>query len=78
MVSTVGRLTAIKQHALFLETAQRIGRRDAGALFLIAGDGELRGALEATARTLGIEPQTRFLGWRRDLPIIYAPATCSC
>ena len=72
VVSTVGRLTAIKQHALFLETAQRIGRSDADALFLIAGDGELRGTLEATARTLGIEPQTRFLGWRRDLPTIYA------
>jgi len=72
VVSTVGRLTAIKQHALFLETAQRIAQRDADALFLIAGDGELRGSLEATARALGIEPQTRFLGWRRDLPTIYA------
>src|SRR3954470_22440793 len=72
VVTTVGRLTAIKQHSLFLETAQRIGRRDAAAVFLIAGDGELRGTLEAAARTLGIEPQTRFLGWRRDLPTIYA------
>jgi glycosyltransferase involved in cell wall biosynthesis len=72
VVATVGRLTAIKQTRLFLETAQRIGRDDAGALFVIAGDGELRGELEAAARTLGIEQRTRFLGWRRDLPTIYA------
>jgi glycosyltransferase involved in cell wall biosynthesis len=72
VVSTVGRLTAIKQHRLFLETAQRIGQRDASALFIIAGDGELRQQLEASARTLGLEQRTRFLGWRRDLPTIYA------
>jgi glycosyltransferase involved in cell wall biosynthesis len=72
VVSTVGRLTPIKQTRLFLETAQRISRRDAGALFVIAGDGELRGELEAAARALGIEQRTRFVGWRRDLPTIYA------
>jgi glycosyltransferase involved in cell wall biosynthesis len=72
VVSTVGRLTAIKQTRLFLETAQRISRDDPGALFVIAGDGELRGELESAARTLGIEPRTRFLGWRSDLPTIYA------
>ncbi len=74
VVSTVGRLTAIKQHGLFLEAAAA-GRtaRDpsAAALFLIVGDGELRAALEAHARTLGIEARVRFLGWRRDLATVY-------
>ena len=71
VVSTVGRLTAIKQHHLFLEAARIIASHEPAALFLIAGDGELRPALEQTARDLGIADRVRFLGWRRDLPVIY-------
>jgi glycosyltransferase involved in cell wall biosynthesis len=72
VVSTVGRLTAIKQHTLFLETAALIAERDRAAVFLIAGDGELRHELEEKSRTLGIGERVRFLGWRRDLATIYA------
>ena len=71
VVSTVGRLTAIKQHHLFLETARLVANQDPEALFLIAGDGELRAALEQTARDFGLADRVRFLGWRRDLPVIY-------
>ena len=71
VVSTVGRLTAIKQHRLFLETAQAIARDDPSALFLVAGDGELRAELEASAAELGVRERTHFLGWRRDLPTVY-------
>ncbi len=71
VVTTVGRLTAIKQHRLFLEAAQRIAAEDNSALFLVVGDGELRGELEGRANELGIRDRTRFLGWRRDLLTIY-------
>lgn len=71
VVSTVGRLTAIKQHHLFLEAARSIANGDPAAMFLIAGDGELRAALEATARDFGLADRVRFLGWRRDLTTIY-------
>jgi glycosyltransferase involved in cell wall biosynthesis len=71
VVTTVGRLTAIKEHRLFLEAAAAIAARDRDALFLIAGDGELRSALEQLARALGIGDRVRFLGWRRDLATIY-------
>ena len=71
VVSTVGRLTAIKQHHLFLETARLVARADASTVFLIAGDGELRPALEETARDFGIADRVRFLGWQRDLAAIY-------
>ena len=71
VVTTVGRLTAIKQHALFLEVAALVAAGDAQAVFVIVGDGELRGALEAQARARGIEARVRFLGWRRDLATIY-------
>jgi len=71
VVSTVGRLTAIKQHDLFLEVARLIANGDPSAIFLIAGDGKLRAALEATARDFGLADRVRFLGWRRDLTTIY-------
>jgi glycosyltransferase involved in cell wall biosynthesis len=72
VVSTVGRLTAIKQHHLFLETARLVAQSDSSAVFLIAGDGELRAALEETARDFGLAGRVRFLGWQRDLAAIYA------
>jgi glycosyltransferase involved in cell wall biosynthesis len=71
VVSTVGRLTAIKQHHLFLETARLVANQGPAALFLIVGDGELRAALEQTARDFGLADRVRFLGWRRDLATIY-------
>jgi glycosyltransferase involved in cell wall biosynthesis len=71
VVSTVGRLTAIKDHRLFLETARLIAAGDPAALFLIVGDGELRHELEQAARDGDIAGRTRFLGWRRDLDTVY-------
>ena len=72
VVTTVGRLTAIKQHQLFLDVSQQVAESNPAALFLIAGDGELRAELQDYARQLGIAERTRFLGWRRDLATIYA------
>jgi glycosyltransferase involved in cell wall biosynthesis len=71
VVTTVGRLTAIKQQRLFLETAQLIGQSPLSVVFLIVGDGDLRGELEATASAFGLADRVRFLGWRRDLETIY-------
>lgn len=71
VVSTVGRLTAIKNHELLLDAAREIASASPRAIFLIAGDGELRAPLEARARALGIGERVRWLGWRRDLPTIY-------
>ena len=72
VVTTVGRLTAIKQQRLFLETAAALTRCGREIDFLIAGDGELHGELERAARDLGVADRVRFLGWRRDLPTLYA------
>lgn len=71
VVTTVGRLTAIKDQQLFLEVAQRVSRSHASTIFLIVGDGELRGPLEAAAASLGVADRVRFLGWRRDLDTVY-------
>ncbi len=72
VVCTVGRLTAIKQHRLFLETIARVAATRPKVVALIAGDGELRSDLEAYAAQLNIADRVRFLGWRRDLATIYA------
>ena len=72
VVATVGRLTAIKQHHLFLEVVRRLVADHPTLVALIAGDGDMRGELEAAAQQLGIASHVRFLGWRRDLATIYA------
>lgn len=72
VVCTVGRLTAIKQHRLFLETIAAVAKTRPRVVALIAGDGELRADLERYAGELGIAGRVRFLGWRRDLATIYA------
>lgn len=74
VIVTVGRLTAIKQPRLFLEVVQRVAARHPRTIALIAGDGELRGDVEASLAELGIADRVRLLGWRRDLATIYAAA----
>ena len=71
VVATVGRLTAIKQHRLFLDVIKRVVAAHPHAIALIAGDGELRSDLEGYAASLGLSGNVRFLGWRRDLATIY-------
>jgi glycosyltransferase involved in cell wall biosynthesis len=72
VITTVGRLTAIKQHSLFLEMAARVAERCDMAVFLVVGDGELKAELEAQVSTLGLGSRVRFLGWRGDLDCVYA------
>ena len=71
VVTTVGRLTAIKEQALFVEMAARLVTCGHDVAFLVVGDGELRADLEAQAHGLGLAGRMRFLGWRGDLEIIY-------
>ena len=73
----VGRLTAIKNHELFLAALARL--RPGVACGVIIGDGERRGPLEATARSvLGPERPVIFTGWERDQGNIYAGLDVVC
>jgi glycosyltransferase involved in cell wall biosynthesis len=77
LVGIVGRLTEIKNHALFLQAAARY-RASGGAgsrrvRFIVIGDGHLRPALEAQARALGLENDVVFVG-QRDDPEDFYPA----
>ena len=72
LVGIVARLVPIKAHEVFLDAAAEVRRRIPDARFLIVGDGERRAELEARARALGLQDQTLFLGWRRDMRTVYA------
>ncbi len=71
LVASVGRLTAIKDHALLFH-AFRLTRRDAH--LVIVGGGEEMGRLQELVRTLGIEDRAHFVGFRSDIHRILADA----
>lgn len=72
VISTIGRLTAIKQHGLFLDAVRKAAERRPQVIALIVGDGDLRQEIEATIQRDGLADRVRMLGWRKDLAQIYA------
>lgn len=72
LVGVVGRLVAIKGVDLFLRAAARLASERGDIRFIVVGDGEERGRLERLSAALGLQERVRFLGWRADLPTIYA------
>jgi glycosyltransferase involved in cell wall biosynthesis len=72
LVGIVGRLVPIKNHALFLEAAVQVRQQVPQAHFVIVGDGELRGEIEAQVDALGLRDAVTFTGWQRDLAPIYS------
>ncbi len=73
MLLAVGRLNVQKDHAGLLE-AFATATAEGDAHLLIAGEGELRSALESQARALGIEGRVQLLGVRSDLRRLFAAA----
>ena len=72
LVGIVARLTGIKNHRLFFEAAALMRQHCPKLHFVVVGDGELRPALEQRVAELGLTGVVHFLGWRQDLPAIYA------
>jgi len=68
-VGIVGRLTAIKNHELFLRAAQAC--RVPHVRFLVIGDGERRVALKEFADQLGLNGRVVFTGWQHNLAKVY-------
>jgi len=69
---TVGRLDAVKNHAVLLRAFRAIRDRVPGGgerlRLIIAGDGPLRSDLESLAADLGVARQVEFVGVRNDVP----------
>lgn len=72
LIGIVARLVPIKAVDLFLEAAAIVRSERPDSRFVVIGDGELRPELEALVRARGLNGAVRFLGWRADLPSIYA------
>jgi colanic acid/amylovoran biosynthesis glycosyltransferase len=59
----VGRLTAQKGQLLLIEAARRLMLQGVAFELVLAGDGELRGAIEARVAALGMQGRVRITGW---------------
>lgn len=71
IVGNAGWLIERKAFDIFLQVAARVKARVPEAVFVIAGDGPGRAALEALARQLGLADCVCFLGWQQDLAAFY-------
>ena len=76
LVAIVGRLSEVKNHAMFLEAAARVLAMEdeacRAARFVAVGDGHLRADLEARASALGLAGRVTFTGFRKDATSLYA------
>ncbi len=71
VITIAGRLVPIKNHRMFLHVAQKVAAALAQARFLIVGEGELRGELEACAAALGVAEKVVFAGWHQEMAPVY-------
>ena len=72
LIGLVARLVPIKGVEFLLQAAKQICERHENVYFIIIGDGEMRQELEALAIALNLGDRARFLGFRQDLPALYA------
>ena len=66
VIGTMGRLHPVKGLDVFLRAARIIKDHGKRAKFIIAGDGPLRGQLQALAQQSGLAREVMFLGHRSD------------
>jgi glycosyltransferase involved in cell wall biosynthesis len=71
-VTCVARFHPVKDHLTLLDAFARVSAQAPDARLVLAGDGDLRGALEARSAALGIQGAVQFLGVRHDVPALLA------
>jgi glycosyltransferase involved in cell wall biosynthesis len=72
VVGSVACLKPQKAPLDFVRAAAEAHAREPSLRFFLAGDGELRPAVEAEIARLGLEGIVQLLGWRRDVPQLLA------
>lgn len=77
LILMVGVIRAVKRHDVALKAFAQVWKKHPQARLLLAGDGPMRGDIEALAQELGIAAAVRFLGHRDDVPDLMAAADCS-
>ncbi len=70
VVVTAGRLVPVKGHTYLITAFARVVKEIPNVRLVFLGDGELKEALFAQTKTLGIENHALFLGMRNDVPEI--------
>jgi glycosyltransferase involved in cell wall biosynthesis len=70
----VGRLDAIKNHAMMIHAFAGVVARGVRARLTIVGDGPQRGAIEALVDALGLRGQIELTGFRTDVSELLAQA----
>lgn len=70
VVGMVAPLKPQKAPLDFVRVAARVAARKPETQFLLVGDGELRGAVEAEVARLDLGKTFRLAGWRRDVPAV--------
>ena len=68
LYGSTGRLEEQKGYEDLVRAAAIVARVNPGARFAVAGEGPLRGRLEALLRQLGLADCFRLLGFRTDIP----------
>jgi glycosyltransferase involved in cell wall biosynthesis len=64
VVGSVGRFVLYKGYAYLLEAARLVRQKIPEARWVLVGDGELRGEMEAQCRRLDLEGTVYFAGWQ--------------
>jgi len=64
------RLSRQKRHDLLIEAAQQVNKQVDNAIFLLAGDGELREDIAHLIESTGLSNRVRMLGHREDIRAI--------
>ncbi len=70
IVSMIACLKPQKSPLDFVDVADRVRQKVEKVLFLLVGDGSLRGEIENEISRCGLQNTVRLLGWRRDVPDI--------
>ncbi len=70
VLGAVGRLEEAKGHTYLLEALRLLAEELPELRLVIAGEGRLGEALRRQAADLGLKGRVRFLGWRRDVPLV--------
>jgi len=71
---SIGRHVAEKGYRHLVAAAALVARSQPDTHWILVGDGELRGELEAQARGLGLDARVHFAGWRDDVANVLALA----
>jgi glycosyltransferase involved in cell wall biosynthesis len=72
VIGTVSRLEVQKAHDVLLRAFAALRAAGMDAVLILVGDGREKGRLQEMAGALGLQDRVRFLGTRRDLPLLFA------